>query len=94
MPPPSPLTPLVSLEQLLVPLNVIMQRLTVIDECEAGQSQHHQQPQESSYFDFLATQPPELAMIVPLEGNHWLHIIESKFRLLHCSGFQNTLFVA
>jgi hypothetical protein len=32
--------PLASLEQLLAPLNAIVQRLTTIDECQAGQSQY------------------------------------------------------
>jgi hypothetical protein len=52
VPPLSPPMPPVSLEQLLTPLNTIVQRLTAIDEHQVGQSQHHQQPQESSYFDF------------------------------------------
>jgi hypothetical protein len=87
-PPPSPLTPPTSLEQLLAPLNAIVQRLIVIDEHQVGQSQQHQQLQESSYFDFLATQPPEFAeMTDPLEANHWLHVTELKFRLLRCSEF-------
>jgi hypothetical protein len=87
VPPPSPLTPPASLEQLLAPLNAIVQRLATIDERQAGQSQH-QQPRESSYFDFLATQPPEFAETMdPLEANHWLRVIGSKFRLLHYSKF-------
>jgi hypothetical protein len=94
-PPPSPLTPPTSLEQLLTPLNAIVQRLTAIDERQAGQSQQHQQLQESSYFDFLATQPPEFVEATdPLEANHWLRVTESKFKLLHCSEFQKTLFAA
>jgi hypothetical protein len=69
-PPPSPPTPPPSIEQLLAPLNAIMQRLTTIDERQAGQSQQYQQLQES-YFDFLATQPPEFAETIdPLEANH------------------------
>jgi hypothetical protein len=36
--PPSPPIPLASLEQLLAPLNAIVQRLAVIDERQAGQS--------------------------------------------------------
>jgi hypothetical protein len=92
-PPPSPPVPPASLEQLLALLNAIVQRLIVIDERQVGQSQH-QQPQES-HFDFLATQPPKFAeMTDPLEANHWLHVAESKFRLLRCSEFQKTLFVA
>jgi hypothetical protein len=57
VPPPSPLTLPANLEQQLTPLNAIMQRLAAIDDGQAGQSQHHQQPQESSNLDFLATQP-------------------------------------
>jgi hypothetical protein len=73
VPPSSPSTPPVSLEQLLAPLNAIVQKLAVIDERQAGQSQSHQQSQESSYFDFLATQPPEFAEPMdPLEANNWL----------------------
>jgi hypothetical protein len=93
--PPSPPTPPASLEQLLALLNVIIQRLIVIDERQVRQSQQHQQLQESSYFDFLATQPPEFAETTdPLKANHWRRVTESKFRLLRCSEFQKTLFAA
>jgi hypothetical protein len=88
VPPSSPLTPLVSLEQLLAPLNAIVQRLAAIDERQAVQLQLHQQSQESSYFDFLVTQPPEFVETTdPLEANHWLRVTESKFGLVHCSEF-------
>jgi hypothetical protein len=40
--PPSPSIPPASLEQLWAPLNVIVQRLAMIDEHQARQSQHHQ----------------------------------------------------
>jgi hypothetical protein len=94
-PPPSPPMPLASLEQLLALLNAIAQRLTVIDEHQAGQSQQHQQLQESSYIDFLATQPLEFTETTdPLEANDWLRVTESKFGLLCCSEFQKTLFAA
>jgi hypothetical protein len=95
VPPPSRPTPPVSLEQLLAPQNAIVQKLATIDECQAGQSQPHQQPQESSYFDFLVTQPLEFAEATDLlEANHWLRVTESKFGLLHCTELQKTLFVA
>jgi hypothetical protein len=72
-----------------------MQRLAEIDERQAGQSQQHQEPQESSYLNFLATQPPEFTETTdPLEANQWLRMTESKFRLLHYSEFQKTLFAA
>jgi hypothetical protein len=60
-----------------------------------GQSQQHHQPQESSYFDFLATQPPEFIETTdPLDANHCIHVTESKFGLLYCSKFQKILFIA
>jgi hypothetical protein len=56
---------------------------------------HHQQGVETSYTDFLATHPLTFAEAVdPLEADNWLRIIESKFRLLHCSKIQKTLFTA
>jgi hypothetical protein len=91
--PPSPPVPPVSLKQLLALLNAIVQRLVAIDEWRAVQSQPHQQHQESSYFDFLATQPLEFAETTD-QANHWLRVTESKFRLLHCSELQKTLFIA
>jgi hypothetical protein len=40
-------------------------------------------------------QPPMFTeMTDPLESNHWLCVIESKFGLFHYSEFQKTLFVA
>jgi hypothetical protein len=30
----------------------------------------------------------------PLEADHWLRVIESKFGLLHCTEVQKTLFTA
>jgi hypothetical protein len=84
-----------SLRQGLAPPNVIIQKLAAIDERQTGQSQPHQQPQESSYFDFLATQPPGYAEVTdPLEANHWLRVTESKFGLLHSTEIQKTLFAA
>jgi hypothetical protein len=80
--------------KLLAPLNAIMQSLAAIDEHQAEQSQH-QQSQESSYFDFLATQPLEFTKtIYLLQANHWFRVTESKFGLLHCSKYQKTLFTA
>jgi hypothetical protein len=44
---------------------------------------------------FLATQPPTFTVASePLEVDHWLHTIESKFNLLNCTENQKTLFPA
>jgi hypothetical protein len=45
--------------------------------------------------EFLAIQPPTFAEASePLEANHWLRTIESKFELLNCMENQKTLFAA
>jgi hypothetical protein len=50
---------------------------------------------ETSYTDFLATQPPTFAEAIdPLEVDNRLRIIESKFGLLHYTEIHQTLFAA
>jgi hypothetical protein len=45
--------------------------------------------------EFLATQPQTFTEAgEPLEVDHWLHTIESKFELLNCTENQKTLFAA
>jgi hypothetical protein len=56
---------------------------------------HRQPGVETSYTDFLATHPPTFTEAIDLlEADNWLHIIESKFGLLHCTEIQKTLFMA
>jgi hypothetical protein len=95
VPPPSPLMPPVSFEQLLAPFIAIVQRLVEIDEHHVGCSQYHQQHQDSSYLDFLTVHPLVFTeMTDPLEANHWLQVTKSMFGLLHYSELQKTLFAA
>jgi hypothetical protein len=43
-------------------------------------------PARRSYVEFLATQPQTfIEASEPLEADHWIHTIESKFELLHCT---------
>jgi hypothetical protein len=57
--------------------------------------QPHHQERDSSYSDFLATHPPVLADVInPLEADSWICTTESKFRLLHCTEYQKTLYIA
>jgi hypothetical protein len=52
-------------------------------------------PAPTTYSDFLATRPPTFNEAgEPLEADHWLCTIKSKFGLLHCTEHQKTLFVA
>jgi hypothetical protein len=91
-PPPPP----VSLEQLLAMQNDLVRRLVENDECRGAERQQPQhQERDSSYSDFLATHPPVFADATDhLEADSWLHTAESKFRLLHCTEYQKTLYSA
>jgi hypothetical protein len=47
----------------------------------------------TTYGDFTATHPPLFTEVgEPLEADHWLQVIESKFGLLHYTEVQRTLF--
>jgi hypothetical protein len=49
----------------------------------------------TTYNDFAATHPPLFTEAgEPLEVDHWLRVMESKFRLLRCTQVQKTLFTA
>jgi hypothetical protein len=51
-------------------------------------------PAPDTYSDFTATHPPLFTMGgEPLEAEHWLRVMESKFGLLRCTKVQKTLFI-
>jgi hypothetical protein len=50
-------------------------------------------PAPTTYSDLANTHPPLFTEGgEPLEADHWLRVMESKFRLLHCIEVQKTLF--
>jgi hypothetical protein len=50
-------------------------------------------PAPTTYSDFVATHPPLFTEVgEPLEADHWLQVMESKFGLLRCTEVQKTLF--
>jgi hypothetical protein len=50
-------------------------------------------PAPTTYGDFVATHPSLFTEVgEPLEADHWLRVIESKFGLLHYTEVQKTLF--
>jgi hypothetical protein len=52
-------------------------------------------PAPTTYSDFTAMHPPLFTEAgKPLEADHWLRVMESKFRLLPCTEVQKTLFAA
>jgi hypothetical protein len=72
-------------------MRVLMENLVQREAC----SPHCQPGVETFYNDFLATHPPTFAEAIdPVEADNWLHIIESKFGLLHCTEIQKILFMA
>jgi hypothetical protein len=49
-------------------------------------------PSPNTYSNFEATHPPIFTEAgEPLEADHWLHAIKSKFGLLRCTEVQKTL---
>jgi hypothetical protein len=87
--------PHVSLEQLLATQNELMRVLTGNLVQHEACPPHRQPGVETSYTDFLVTHPLMFAEAIdPLEADNWLRIIESKFRLLHYTEIQKTLFAA
>jgi hypothetical protein len=52
-------------------------------------------PAATTYGEFVATHPPLFTEAgEPLEADHWLRVMESKFGLLHCTEVQKTIFAA
>jgi hypothetical protein len=52
-------------------------------------------PAPTTYSDFATTHPPLFTEAgEPLEADHWLRVMESKFGLLRCTKVQKTLFAA
>jgi hypothetical protein len=90
----APPCPPVSLEQLPAMQNDLMRRLVENDEHHGAERQQpRHQESDSSYLDFLATHPLVFADATnPLEAGSWLSTTESKFRLLHCTEYQKTLY--
>jgi hypothetical protein len=52
-------------------------------------------PAPTTYNDFAVTHPPLFTEAgEPLEADHWLRVMESKFGLLRCTNVQKTLFAS
>jgi hypothetical protein len=50
-------------------------------------------PSLTTYGEFAVTHPPIFTEAGdPLEADHWLQTMESKFELLHCTDLRKTLF--
>jgi hypothetical protein len=67
------------------------------EACRGAEHPQHPRHQDINtfYSEFLVTHPPLFSGGKdPLEADDWLRTTESKFSLLHCTEYQNTLYVA
>jgi threonine aldolase len=55
----------------------------------------HNNRDETTYVDFTNTRPLVFTRAdEPLEADDWLHTMEQKFDLIHCTEFQKPMFMA
>jgi hypothetical protein len=61
--------------------------------CGGNGARNAPAPAPTTYSNFAATHPPLFTEAgEPLEADHWLQVMESKFGLLRCTEVQKTLF--
>jgi hypothetical protein len=85
-PPPTLAEVFTSIHELRVEQTELLHRLVTNFNHEGTPASNARDQAWSFYVKFLATQPPTFTEASePLETNHWLHTIESKFELLNCT---------
>jgi hypothetical protein len=73
----------------------LLQQLVANSTCGGNGARNAPAPALTTYSDFAATHPPFFTEAgEPLEADHWLQVMESKFELLRCTEVQKTLFAA
>jgi hypothetical protein len=73
----------------------LLRQLVANSACGGHAARNAPAPTLTTYGDFSATHPPLFTEAVePLEADHWLWVIKSKFGLLHFTEVQKTLFTA
>jgi hypothetical protein len=71
----------------------LLQQLIANSTRGGNEARNAPAPASTTYNDFTATHPPLFTEAgEPLEVDHWLRMMESKFRLLRCTKVQKTLF--
>jgi hypothetical protein len=71
----------------------LLWQLVANSTCGGHGARNAPAPAPTTYGDFTATHPPLFTEAgEPLEADHWLRVIESKFGLLHYTEVQKTLF--
>jgi hypothetical protein len=70
----------------------LLRQLIANSTCGGNGVRNALSPAPTSYSDFAATHPPLFTTArEPLEADHWLRVMESKFGLLRCTKVQKTL---
>jgi hypothetical protein len=73
----------------------LLRQLVANSTCGANGAKNAPALAPTTYSDFTATHPLLFTEAgEPLEADHWLRVMESKFGLLCCTEVQKTLFVA
>jgi hypothetical protein len=73
----------------------LLRQLVANSICGGNRARNAAAPAPTTYNDFMAMHPPLFTEAgEPLEANHWLQVMESKFGLLRCTKVQKTLFAA
>jgi hypothetical protein len=73
----------------------LLRQLIANSTCGGNGARNAPAPALTSYSDFAAMHPPLFTEAgEPLEADHWLQVMESKFGLLRCTEVQKTLFTA
>jgi hypothetical protein len=73
----------------------LLRQLMVNSTRDGNGARNAPAPAPTTYSDFAATHPPLFTGVgEPLEADHWLRVMQSKFGLLRYTEVQKTLFVA
>jgi hypothetical protein len=73
----------------------LLHQLVANSTCGGNGARNAPAPALTTYGDFAATHPLLFTEAgEPLEADHWLWVMESKFGLLCCTKVQKTLFIA
>jgi hypothetical protein len=94
-PPPSLVQSIASILESRDEQTELLWQLIANSICDGNGARNAPAPALTTYSDFTATHPPLFTEAgEPLEADHWLRVMESKFGLLHCTEVQKTLFTA
>jgi hypothetical protein len=94
-PPPTLAQVIASIRESREEQTELLHLLVTNSNCDGNVVGNVRDQAQSSNVEFLASHPPTFTEASePLEADHWLHTVESKFNLLNYTENQKTLFAA